>query len=750
MKTLSQTILTAQTGVKLKPDLKVRLQQYDFPAKSTDIRHNDFDWTEIWRGNCTHGVKAVCASDGSLILAYVNSSIGAETGVHIFRYTGPDQDTDFSAGTCLMSGHADTYTAESAVEDIEFVPTLGVFNYNAFRINPQYALPNTDYYVEPYPDYDLAANDAGEVIFFWCGIYPYVNYKVSSDNGATWGATQKIGWVFPEVGSLAYTVSSSTTNPLTYSPLYGNTDVYGRTMSRPHRVAASYNDKGELCLVALAKGFTPATGIMYRFRKNGVWIDDPQDGALGYTWNNCNVAYRGPGLGNGFDNFFTLREASGSPIGACGTAPSSTALAGVFLTSIDLEWDGDWIGTIDFYQTNPWHPQGGKLANKHAPAYFIIWDDNVTPPEGGSLVGYNNDWLMGSHKATPYGRLNMASSTAAINSLNDFATQIGSSQSMNLINAFPPSLVKKLGGIFDHGKTLVKSDGTVDTDQGSPYSFLHKIDEVYLTICDGDKVLFLKKRPDMELSTGIFSDGAILNLDCPLGLVSNSDYAFAYNSNAIFISPLPTTWEKPTIGTGAGDYLDIAFNRILSVKENTNDGQVASLDIVLNNYDGYFDTPESAPVNISRGVRVGLFLGYYTTVSNLNEYARYFVDSWSFSREDNMSLFIVKCVDAWGLLNQYTFPKPVKFNQFEDTYTVYELIEMLVNTIGGALTVQSKSAEIDAIYPRVIVNSGETAASVLKRLLFLVPDVIKWFGSDATLIKPLSTDTVEYNFKFPS
>jgi hypothetical protein len=761
MKLMNQTILNAQVAVKLKPDLKFRIQQYDFPSTSTPLRYGEFDWTEIWRGNRAYGLKAVCASDGSLILAYVSSGktyptatfasnsfhttqaeldevVSVDSGIHIFRIASPSPSTDLNASIdCKMAGHSDHFATTAYTGDVTYVPTVGDLDYS-LRTAEGY---NT-FYTESLPDYELVANDSGEVILFILGATDRIYYKVSTDNGVTWGATTYLSW--------AYNYGEYWQNYATDIKQYG-TYSYGTGLS-PNRVTAAYNDKSELLLTSAVSQWGVTYPISFKIRgANGVWKDT---GVSSYQyWNMINLSPRNAinatrtncPFGDLY-SYFDITESVGAVIGGCGVA-SQSAGAPIYLTSMDSVWDEDWLIMCDFYQTNETFAYG-NVSTKQSPFALIVFDDH--PEE--QLWTYHND----PSCTYPYGvkgRVSMANASATLTSLQDFSSKVGDETHFNVtsIQNMPPSLISRLKTIAPTGQFVAKSNSTVDIGNGNPYSNLCSINgNVYLSTNDGSKLLFIKKKFDTEISAVIFTDASSFESTRPLAMTSNSTYVFGYNSNEIFISPLPADWVKPSVGTGAGAYLDLAFERVVSVKEDVREGQTSVLEILFNNYDGYFDTPTGSPINIKRGSRVSMYRGYFTTVSNTIENSRYFVDSWDWTREPNMSLFRVKCVDAWGLLEQYIFPRPVRFNIYEDEKTVYELVEMLVNTIGGTLTVQSKSSYVNTIYLKVDVSPGENAANLMRRLLLKVPDVIRFFGNDATMIYPLSTDASLYSYKFPS
>ncbi len=154
---------------------------------------------------------------------------------------------------------------------------------------------------------------------------------------------------------------------------------------------------------------------------------------------------------------------------------------------------------------------------------------------------------------------------------------------------------------------------------------------------------------------------------------------------------------------------------------------------------------------LQRGARVNLFIGYKTPSGDqLSEAARYFIEGMEYRRNPNEQLFIINCVDAWGLLERYRFNKPVEWNVSSDDFTVYDLIGKGMQTVEGTLGYKSHSSLITNLYPQIEVGAGESAASVLRRLLSLVPDVIYFFGLDAYIVYPQDSDTVVYKYKFPT
>jgi hypothetical protein len=179
--------------------------------------------------------------------------------------------------------------------------------------------------------------------------------------------------------------------------------------------------------------------------------------------------------------------------------------------------------------------------------------------------------------------------------------------------------------------------------------------------------------------------------------------------------------------------------------------QPSELVVELDNSKGTYNSPGSGSLVVfKRGARVNLFIGYKTPSGDqLSEAARYFIESMEYKRDPNTAAFIVSCTDAWGYLQHYQFNKPIEWNMGSDDFTCYQLIEKVVQAVGGTLGYKSRSGLITSLYPRLEVGAGESAASVLKRLLNQVPDVIFFFGLDGYIVFPQAGDTVVYKYRFP-
>lgn len=264
-------------------------------------------------------------------------------------------------------------------------------------------------------------------------------------------------------------------------------------------------------------------------------------------------------------------------------------------------------------------------------------------------------------------------------------------------------------------------------------------------------------RPGTDFFDYNWNKASIVQTLAPFGLAlaSTGTHLWATQANEVWRTELPSSWSPPTPGSGAGDKITIPVSKISRISEKVDPEQPSELVIELDNSKGTYNSPGSGSLAVvKRGARVNLHLGYKTPSGDmLSEAARYFIETMEYSRNStnskNSMNFILSCVDAWGRLEHYQFNKPVEWNVSSDELTCYQLIERVIQAVGGTLSFKSRSSLITSLYPKLDISPGESAASVLRRLLNLVPDVIYFFGLDGYIVHPQAGDSIVYKFKFP-
>ena len=235
-----------------------------------------------------------------------------------------------------------------------------------------------------------------------------------------------------------------------------------------------------------------------------------------------------------------------------------------------------------------------------------------------------------------------------------------------------------------------------------------------------------------------------------IALAYHDGYIWGTRRNEVWRCRLPgNCWDLPDAGSGpASEAETIAQARILRLSQTVRAHAPCELVITLDNSGGDFTTLASGSLN--RGSRVELAVGYRTITNETVPAGYYFIEGRTCRNGPARATITLYCVDGWGLLEHYTVPGPAEFNLATQEFTVYHLIERIIQCIGGTLTYRSRSPLVTGLYPRLEVRAGEKGAGILRRLLSLVPDVLYFNGLNACMIYPQSDDEPVYDIYSPA
>jgi hypothetical protein len=239
-----------------------------------------------------------------------------------------------------------------------------------------------------------------------------------------------------------------------------------------------------------------------------------------------------------------------------------------------------------------------------------------------------------------------------------------------------------------------------------------------------------------------------------LALACDGTYLYATSPNQVWRTALPGTWAPPTAGAGAGSDYAITATHIIGIKEKVTPLAPSKLEVIVDNSAGTYNSlgggAASAVGKLKLGAQVTLSIGYNSGGDLLSVAGKYYVESLAYSRAPGHSHLLINCIDAWALLARYTFSRPVFWNESSDVTTLYDIIDLIMETIGGTLSYVTRSSDITGTYPRFQVGTGENAAAVLRQLLSLVPDVIFFIGLTGYIIYPQAADATTYEMRFPT
>jgi hypothetical protein len=288
-----------------------------------------------------------------------------------------------------------------------------------------------------------------------------------------------------------------------------------------------------------------------------------------------------------------------------------------------------------------------------------------------------------------------------------------------------------------------------------PFICYHSSLGAVFSMAKDNAPLFYRLAPATEFKDSDWRKAYPLNTMCTCGLALACDgtYLYASAANQVWRTGLPGSWSPPSPGSGAGAFYTVPAKDLLVIKESVYALSPSTLSVTLDNSKGAYHSIGSGSgsllASLKRGSQVRLSIGYRTASDLLSVAGYYFIEAIEYSRKPGESLFVLHCVDTWAFLQLYRFNRPVEWNYASNEFTVYQLIEKVMQSVGGSLNYVSRSSDITGIYPRFDVRTGESGAGVLKRLFALVPDVIYFVGLTGYIVYPQASDPASYELRFP-
>lgn len=746
--------------------VKIGVKPFDFPEESNEINFGQFNGDPVYENATTLGARACCAYDGSLNFLVDSPVVARSTGViwaydticiragdcseiRVYCFANSNVRVAVYTGTTLLAESNSTAITAGAWRSVALTSTVAMTlgatyvvavqcqtNYaigtyisvspHTYRIQSQAygAFPNPatwytsagNYHGVLAKAYDVSGNllttdNSESIITRFENPSPDTDYTELGASGAASFNNNARSAILSNPTSAEVMAFRYFVNKVQYRQSNDNGGTWGDwtdilALSSCTFLRACYDDSGDIVVFYYT---TSSHGIGWVKRTSGSW---------GGSWSTDT-------LSDDTDYFF-LAQYDGS-----------RATPTVY--NVEITYDTDWFVIINWQQNNQIDNSPVKYQYKWA-VYF------------GTIDASTLAWLDG-------GQVNISDVKGLITSISQISSMTGSATTFRDLPDTLEQRIKASQNYLSLGKTYTVNDFIANTsytteEQTYPYSYLIKLSNYPITlgIWDKGKYHIFTMREDADIADGLFSTAFSITIPYPVNLCANDEYVFGYNGNQIFVWPRPYKWEKPTIGTGAGTEFNPDSTRILAIQNVVQD-QAAQSIVTLNNYDYYFHTLTGDLAGFVNGSEVDIYRGYYdssTPVTMVSD--KVFIEQIAYARQPNLPLFKLKCVNAWRLLDRYKFPRRVRFNYLgaSTTYTVYEIIEMLVNTIGGTLSYDSRSSFITTFTPRVELQAGETAANLLRRLISICPDVIKFQGVDGVIVYPQTTDAPVATFIFPS
>jgi len=339
--------------------------------------------------------------------------------------------------------------------------------------------------------------------------------------------------------------------------------------------------------------------------------------------------------------------------------------------------------------------------------------------------------------------------------INSYKARVDFSAAMHLRQFRTGRPGRSVPTYYEQVSSVMRQQAADNLGVDDPYITYHASLGAVFSFSKDNKPWFYRLRPGTVFKDNDWSRAWPLDVTATYGLALACDgtYLYAAAPNQVWRSALPGSWAPPSPGAGAGTDYSIAAADIVTVKETIKPMAPSTLEVTLDNsrctYNSIGGGAASAAGKLKRGAQVTLSIGYRTTSDLYSVAGKYYVERISYARSPGCAQLIIGCTDAWGLLQCYSFSRPVFWNEAGDVTTLYAIIEKVVQAVGGSLSYVSRSADITGTYPRFEVHTGENAAVVLRQLLSLVPDVIYFVGLTGYIVYPQATDSTSYYLRFP-
>ena len=229
-----------------------------------------------------------------------------------------------------------------------------------------------------------------------------------------------------------------------------------------------------------------------------------------------------------------------------------------------------------------------------------------------------------------------------------------------------------------------------------------------------------------------------------LRIASTADYWWLERPDGVWRAPRPA--DSPLDLTK--DIVTLQTNVIASP---TSVGR-GNLVLELDNSKGQYASPgQGSLANLKKRSEVVLKLGYKTTAGKeTSEAGTYWIDSWEYSSEANISRFTLTCLDGWGLMDRWTARYQMRWNKDAvNPKSVWQILYQILARVGIKLTntpAKPQSSAINNFYPDFTVNPGTRGDSAIRKLLSFVPDKLVFRGQEAFTKNPLASESSCYSY----
>ena len=170
----------------------------------------------------------------------------------------------------------------------------------------------------------------------------------------------------------------------------------------------------------------------------------------------------------------------------------------------------------------------------------------------------------------------------------------------------------------------------------------------------------------------------------------------------------------------------------------------AKLVMELNNNEGVYNT---LPPPLTLGCRLDVSPGYVgVNGPEVSDGLHFVLVALEHRSRNGLNSVVLYGEDGWHYLQSWRARDQFRWNQVNAEKNVKQLLALILARSGLTLDVKSESTTISGFYPDFTIHPGDDGASVVDRLLDLVPDVLFIEGCRAWLVHPQASDLASYAY----
>ncbi|MGQ9573496.1 MAG: hypothetical protein ACUVV3_10025, partial [Dehalococcoidia bacterium] len=225
----------------------------------------------------------------------------------------------------------------------------------------------------------------------------------------------------------------------------------------------------------------------------------------------------------------------------------------------------------------------------------------------------------------------------------------------------------------------------------------------------------------------------------PMNLTSDYGLAIAYSATAAWLTTPWGVWQASLTEPA----LDVSAD-VLELTSETGPGG-GRLRLVLRNDDGRYLDLSGERAAIKAGGEVRVSPGYRTASGPLvSSGPAYWIEGWEYASGEGNAALVLHARDAWQLLEGWRSRR--QYASAQEERNVFQLLSFVMARVGLEFSSAGNSGAVTDLYPSFTIHPGESAATALRRLLAMVPDVIFFRGHFAYIKNPQANEASSYAY----